>query len=897
MLKKAISVLMILLLMSISAVVAAPIDVTSDDRNYDAISVVTDLGIMDLNDDSAFCGDDTLTRAELAEIAAVLYGIDVADVTADTLYDDVAKDHRYGKYIAACHSYNLMNGTEDGMFNPDGEVTAEQLNAVIIRIMGCEEFAKEMGGYPAGYAETAKYIGLNEYLAINSATVTRRDCAKFLYEILDICVPKIKYTARGNEFTNEGTETLSEKRMRIAKVEGYVTGNEISSLPEGSTTARDNVQIAKQNMKVGATDIMSRLGRYVEAYVKIDRDGNYGEVLTYILPKRFSDEISVKAKDINKPETTSTQISVKYESKAKTYRLDSNKTIIKNGEVITTYFEDIFKINRGEITLVDTDNSGKYDLVIIDEPISVIFNRYNADTGVISFKYGADAIEIGEDDKLEVYVDGDESNLAALKEWMSLFIYKPVNSDYYIIKASSKTVSGNLTAKADARKIFSVNGTEYGVAYDYSIYSQVFGDAQIGNSYTFILTPYGEIVAVVKNKTRTDKYAYLINGWYDVDTESVYVKIFTEDGEQITRQLKERTKVDNGTAVNAYKGTEIMDVNAGLFDRNGKVVKQLIRYKEDGNECISEIKKAKDMTSDWTSDRNVFALNYVVNGTNNVTFNNNSFAGMFSADAGNVVMFRVPGEKVEGIVRPSDDMTDIRIVDSSIYRSKSMYDFELYDIDEFYRVGAIVMYEEKGSSNSLSILTNSELAVVSDINYSVLPSGDEGYLIKCWRDGKMLEVTAEKDLVSLSYASGQWGDYERTPISAVEPGHIIQISLQGNEVEDFFVLGDLDKIDYDRERVASTTITTPVGKQPGNRLTTIPGTIKDVDGTYLLMSSKAGNGEACERVFNIVSGVEVYIYDSYTGEVTLTDYSAIVPGDKVFVRTYDWAVRTVVVAR
>lgn len=895
MLKKTLLVLMILFLMNISAVVAAPIDIANDDPDYDAISVVTDLGIMDLNEDSAFRGDDTLTRAELAEIAAVLYGIDVVDADATSLYDDVAKDNKYGKYIVACHNYNLMNGTKERQFNPDGQVTADQLNAVIIRILGCEEFANNMGGYPVGYIETARYIGIGNYFAINSTTVTRRTCAKYLYEVLNVPVPNIKHTSNGTELLNNGTKTLSETHMKITKVEGLVTGNEFSALPEGTTTNRDDVQIAGKNMGVGDTDIMSRLGRYVEVYVKTDKDGNYGDVQSYILPKRFSDEITIKAKDINKSETNSSKISVDYERKTQTYTLDSNRTIILNGDVLATYSDDVFKINRGELTLADTNNSGKYNLIIINEPMSVIFNRYNADTGVMSFKYGTQPVEIDENAKVEVYIDDAESDLASLKEWMSLFIYKTQDGDYYRITASSKTVTGRLTSTYSSRNTFAVDGVEYGIAYDYSAYSQYFAGVQLGNTYTFLLTPYGEIVAVAKTKTKTDKYAYLMGGHYESEfgVVTVYLNLFTEDGENIIRTLKKKVKIDNGNEVKTYEGASILNVSTGLFDSDKKAIKQLVRFKEDNAECISEIKIAKDVTSENTVGSDVFTKNY--SPSEKILYKNNTFQGLFYLPD-DVVVFKIPSEKTNGVVYPSNNLTDIRIVSPSTYQNKEMNNFELYDVDSFRRAGAMVLYDEKGSANTASLLINSEILVVSENALSVLPNGDLGYVIKGYRDGKQVEFTAEPDLVSISWASWQWGDYAETPISDIKPGHIIHVSTVNNNIDDFLVIGDLALINFDHERVATTTITTANDKCP-NGIVTIPGVVKDVEDKYVLVSTRAGNGETCDRLCNILSYTEVYIFNSNTGEVVLADYSAIIPGDKIFVRTHDWTMRAAVIVR
>ena len=131
MLKKIITSFILLLIFNITAVFAAPIDLENSDPDFDEISVVTSLGIMDLDDESAFRGGDNLTRAELARIAIMLNGLDVPEISANELYDDVEADNKYGKYIVACKDYNLMNGVQDRMFNPEGLVTREQFAKII----------------------------------------------------------------------------------------------------------------------------------------------------------------------------------------------------------------------------------------------------------------------------------------------------------------------------------------------------------------------------------------------------------------------------------------------------------------------------------------------------------------------------------------------------------------------------------------------------------------------------------------------------------------------------------------------------------------------------------------------------------------------------------------------
>lgn len=896
--KRSVIAVILILLISIFSVEASPIDIERDDYDYDKISVITSIGLMDVNEDTAFCPNDVLTRSELAKIAVVLSGVGISNISVTELYSDVEESNKYAKYIVTCRDFGFMVGAEEGIFNPDGNVTKEQLNAVIIRVLGLDEFAKQAGGFPKGYLDLANYIGINRFLNLGGEYVTRRNCVEYLYNLLDLAAPQLGLRGGEWEVLKDESKTIIEKLMRIKKVEGIVTGNEISSLPQGKQTAKDKVQILGKSVGVGNTDIMTCLGRNVEAYIRLNNDGDYDYLLTYILPSRSNNDITVKAKDIYKKESNSTQISVRYESNKKVYKFDSTIIVILNGEVLKSYSDATFKKDNGEMTLVDTDQSGKYDLVIITEPISAIFSRYNPDTRILSFKYGSQPIEFEETAIINVYIDGQKSNLEAMQEWMSMFIYKPQNSDYYTIKASSGSVTGKLTYTDDSEGVYGIDDVEYYLAHDYSIFSKQFDKVQVGETYIFILNPDEEIIAIAQRTSRDFKYAYLIGGRIKHSGEEIYLKLFTENGEEITRKVRDKFRYNDGSGFLTYKYEKITDTSLGLFDSSNDIIKQLIRYKEDENGDLSEIIVAKDMRLDWKSKRNGFSLNYSATGTSSMTVSNNVFAGLFRMVDKDTIVFNVPGQTIGGVVYPADDMSDIRIGETTAYSGKTLKNFELYDIDSFYRIGVLVVYNDKSSDLSVQMLTNSELALVYKVSRSVLSDGEVGYIIKCYKDGQVIEAEAEPDIVSAVYSGGQWRDFDKTPISELKSGDIIQISLLDNKkIDNFLVLGRLGLLDYDHERAASSTITTPLGNQPSTRLTTVPGTVKDVDGSYIVVTSRAGNGEVCERSFNILSSTEVYIYDTTTKEVVLAKYSDIMPNDKIFVRTYDWATRTAIIVR
>ena len=108
MIKRIISLLLITALLPISAMAAAPLDIEKSSPNYEEISILTSLGIMDMSEEGEFGADQFITRAQTAKIAAVVRNIDVEAYTYQNIYTDVEADSEYAPYIAFCNENNLM---------------------------------------------------------------------------------------------------------------------------------------------------------------------------------------------------------------------------------------------------------------------------------------------------------------------------------------------------------------------------------------------------------------------------------------------------------------------------------------------------------------------------------------------------------------------------------------------------------------------------------------------------------------------------------------------------------------------------------------------------------------------------------------------------------------------
>lgn len=897
--KKKLLIMLGALMLILSHTVSAQtlIDIEPTDADYDKIAVINALNIMDLNSEGGFAPESNITRAELAKIAAVIYGADI-NADASSSFEDVTDDTAYNEYIAAASAYNLMQGTEGNKFEPEALVTRDQFNAVVIRLLGYEEYAGYLGGFPKGYNEISSMLGISKYLRYDGEHLTRRSAAVYLYESLNTTILDVD-VAVGNDlfFSNEGEDTLFEKCMNITKMRGYVSGNEISALPDGERVGRGRISFNGMILNVGDTDIRDQLGRYVEVYAYLNAEGQPETVAAYIIPHDYNSSVTIKAKDVDPDKTTLTQINVAYEGMSRKYRLDNERTVVYNGEVTASYTDEIFENKLGELTLTDIDGNGLYDLIVVSEPISVIFNSYYADTGNMSFKFGSDAMVIESDSDITVYIDGEKSDMSSLTQWMSLLIYKPENSDVYVIKASSKVKSGIYNRLGLGALQITIGDETMPLAPDFEHYMNKVDTLHFGEVYTFIVNANDEIVAVMESSTRVDKYAYLYRAYVEDGGEVGHIKMFTEKGENVDLTVKGNFKLNDGWSTERYKSEQITDPKLGLMDALGETKKQLIRYKTNSDGLVSEIFLAKNMTaSSIVEPSEEFALNMELT---SILHRYNTLAGLYYVNPDNVILFKVPGE---GGIKAADDVSKTKVL-NKIADNKTLYNVQVYDVDDLYTVGAMVMYEEENVTSIQNSLRDAPLSVVVDIKTAVLKSGETGLVLDLMCNGEIVQLEADPNLTHTPSTNFvQWTDFEVETISDLKPGDVIT-TYSDNEgmIDAFYVFGDLTKISDDHERCngSGTGYITLPGRIQSSRMTTFPGTVSRVEDKIILVGTRAGNGELVERVFKIEQPKTCYcyVYDTERETIELSDVSAIREGDKVFIRTYDYRAQAVIVVR
>lgn len=173
-------------------VLISMVSVFAEQSEEIGIETLKKYGIMVGDPDGNLRLEDTITRAEAVKmiIAAQNY---VQDASENALFveksefPDVWETHWAKPYINMAKTLGIVGGDENGNFNPESEVTNEEIVKMLVATLGYSPMADTTGGFPAGYINTASRIGLTEGLVFElGESATRKDVAALFINALDI---------------------------------------------------------------------------------------------------------------------------------------------------------------------------------------------------------------------------------------------------------------------------------------------------------------------------------------------------------------------------------------------------------------------------------------------------------------------------------------------------------------------------------------------------------------------------------------------------------------------------------------------------------------------------------------------------------------------------------------
>ena len=180
--KKLISFMLILIMVLSISVFAEP--------TKEQLKDLKNLKIMVGDEDGNMRLEDTITRAEATKMICTIYGLDLdtfANNVEPSKFPDVPDSHWAKNFINAMKDCGIVQGDEKGNFNPEADITNEEIIKMLVTVMGYGPMADQTGGYPMGYTRTALKIGVTEGLKLDvEVPATRGDVAQMFAVALDI---------------------------------------------------------------------------------------------------------------------------------------------------------------------------------------------------------------------------------------------------------------------------------------------------------------------------------------------------------------------------------------------------------------------------------------------------------------------------------------------------------------------------------------------------------------------------------------------------------------------------------------------------------------------------------------------------------------------------------------
>ena len=193
-------------------------DVDSSASYAGAVQTLVGLGIVNGDENGKFNPDNSVTRAEFAKMVVEAKMLDATSTT--TQFED-SQGHWAVGYIEAGVGDKFINGYSDTEFGPDDTVTYIQAVKMLVAAVGYGDLAEKNGGFPTGYRGYGKTLKISTGLTgVNDDTaLTRAQCAVLIDNAL-----------KAQLALDEYQPNLNGELVAVPDIQGDETGETWESL-------------------------------------------------------------------------------------------------------------------------------------------------------------------------------------------------------------------------------------------------------------------------------------------------------------------------------------------------------------------------------------------------------------------------------------------------------------------------------------------------------------------------------------------------------------------------------------------------------------------------------------------------------------------------------------------
>ena len=527
-------------LMVMGSSAASYADVTSED-NVEAIEVLQAVGIMVGDENGDFNPDQNVTRNEMAVVMSNLMEYNVATYKNTSPFTDVPSWAE--PYVAACYTNGITAGTSATTYGGSDTVTTAQAALMLMKALGYFQYNSDFGS-DWQLATVRQGNAIDLFDGVDSGvtdSMTRNDVAQLVLNTLE--AGTVQASTDANWTIGNVTIASNVEYSYITSNSGYAES--IHSVKSTSNTTDANRYVVELGEQLYQGDLRLREGT-TDDFGRPSRTWSYknSEIGTYASDPDVTYSAKVEAGDVYKD-------------------LGLGKNVDKSD--VTVYVDGLededlsIAIRKNSDTKVGESGNGVLTEVYYDED--------NNDILVVQVNtYVATVVRtVAATDKRDAYViispEAPLSGSAPISGNEEFETDQKFDDDAYVLYTYSKAVdeiesvelaeqiTGTVTRAendntniADA-KALTIDGTRY----KDSVYvaGEKLGDISVDEEYTIYLDSYGYMIYVEENDEIGD-YALL----YDVADRGSFVGkkaelVFTDGTMKVVDTDENYTQVDN----------------------------------------------------------------------------------------------------------------------------------------------------------------------------------------------------------------------------------------------------------------------------------------------------------------------------------------------------------------
>lgn len=330
-----------------------------------ALDIIDDVSAEDLN--------LQVSRAEFAVYIVKFANLD-SSLTEERKFNDVMSGVYEENYISTAVEAGLMAPVATDYFYPGYPVTYAEAAQAFVMSLGYTEVVKNDNSYLARAQNLGILNGVD-----SSGVFTRSKLLLMMYNALHAPTLNISgFAGDGVIYSKENNVDALKAFHNLEHDEGIITaagGIELGG--SFNDTYKEHIKHNGNTYYMNTVGVKEALGRNAVIYYTEESE------VVYAMYKR-NRELKLNPQDIN----SYNNFVYYYGENDKKIQL-SNPYVIYNGEEYTNpYTESVMIPESGSVTLVDNNNDGKYDLVILESYQDYKVKSRIDDTNTILTEYG-----------------------------------------------------------------------------------------------------------------------------------------------------------------------------------------------------------------------------------------------------------------------------------------------------------------------------------------------------------------------------------------------------------------------------------------------------------------------------------------------------------------------------